>query len=177
MSLKLYTPRGPQLSVWPGFGTLNNRLIRLFDDQPSNRNASRSSGWTPPVSVEETADTFVLTAEAPGLTLEDFSVELENNVITISGEKRVAQAGATGEVTADAGGDVEGDVGAAAEADVTEDTRFLMSERRYGSFRRSFTLPRRVDAERIDARFEHGVLTVSLPKAAEAKSRTIEVTS
>lgn len=149
MSLKLYTPRGSQLSPWPGFETLNNRLVRLFDDQPSNRSAAGGTGWTPSVSVEETADAFVLTAEAPGLTLKELSVELENNVLTLSGEKKGAQA--------------------------PEDARALMSERRYGSFRRSFTFPRRVDADRIDARFEHGVLTVSLPKAAEAKARTIEV--
>lgn len=153
MNLKLYAPRGPQFSHWPGFGTLNNRLGRLFEDQPEDR----TTGWTPPVSVQETADAIVLTAEVPGLTLKDLTVELENNVLTVSGEKREAPEGE--------------------QADGVEGVRIHVSERRYGSFRRSFTLPRRVDADQIDARFENGVLTVSLPKAAEAKSRMIEVKS
>ena len=147
MSLKVYTPHAAHRSPWAGFATLNNRLGRFLEDQPT----SRVAGWTPAVDVEESPDVILVTAEAPGLTLEELTVELENNVLTIFGEKSEAR-----EEGAEAG-------------------RIHVSERRYGSFRRSFRLPRSVDAEKIDARLENGILTVSLPKAAEAKSRTIEV--
>jgi HSP20 family protein len=149
MNLKLYTPHSTHLAPLSGFQTLNNRLGRLFEDVPT----PGLSNWPPPVCVEETADSILLTAETPGLTLENLTVELENNILTISGEKSEARE------------------------ENVEDRRLHLSERRYGSFRRSFALPRTVDAENIDARLEHGILTVSLPKAAEAKSRTIQVKS
>jgi HSP20 family protein len=149
MNMKLYTPRGVQVAPWTGLETLNNRLGRLFDDSP----AFRAGAWTPAVSVEETDEVISLIAEVPGLTLDDLTVELENNVLTLSGEKSEAR-----------------------EEDI-EDLRLHLAERRYGSFSRSFTLPRTVDAEKIDARLENGILTVSLPKAAEAKARVIKVKS
>jgi HSP20 family protein len=149
MSLKLYAPQRAQLFPWSPVDTLNNRLGSFFEDLPLNRNA----GWIPPVSVEEAGDVILLTAETPGLGADDFTVELEDNVLTIAGEKSEARE--------------EGD----------EDRRIHLSERRYGSFRRSFTLPRTVDAKKIDARLENGILTVSLPKAAESKPRLIKVSS
>jgi len=105
------------------------------------------------VNVEETADHIVLTAEAPGLTLEDLNVEIENNILTISGEKREERE--------------EGH----------DNRRYHLWERRYGSLRRSFTLPRTVDSDSVEARFDNGILTIQMPKAAEAKSRKIEVKS
>ena len=148
MNVKVYPPQGSHLSPWSGFATLNNRLGRFFEDQPGYP----ATGWTPAVSVEESADVILVTAETPGLTLKDLTVELENGVLTVAGEKSEAR-------------------------EAVEAGRLHLSERRYGSFRRSFKLPRAVDAERIEARLENGILTVSLPKAAEAKSRTIEVKS
>ena len=84
---------------------------------------------------------------------EDVNVDIENNILTIRGEKREAHE------EADEGG------------------RYHVSERRYGSFHRRFTLPRSVEADTVQAEFEGGILTVRLPKAAEAKSRTIEIAS
>ena len=84
---------------------------------------------------------------------EDVNVDIENNILTIRGEKREAHE------EADEGG------------------RYHVSERRYGSFHRRFTLPRSVEADAVQAEFEGGILTVRLPKAAEAKSRTIEIAS
>lgn len=147
MTMKLYAPRGTDLSPLREFATLGNRLGSLFEDH----NTRRGTGWAPAVNIEDTAEAIVLTAEAPGLTLDDLSVELENNLLTISGDKREQLE--------------EG----------VEDRRFHLGERRFGSFRRSFRLPVSVDAEHIDARFENGILAIRLPKAAEAKSRTIEV--
>jgi len=147
MSLKLYSPQGSDLSPWREFETLSNRLGRLFDEP------NQSNAWVPAVNVEETADHIILTAEAPGLTLEDLNVEIENNILTIAGEKRETRE--------------EG----------KENRRYHLWERRYGSFRRSFTLPRTVDSDQVEARFENGILTIQMPKAAEAKSRRIEVKS
>ena len=84
MTMKLYAPRGTDLSPLREFATLGNRLGSLFDDRV-NGGGTR---WAPPVNVEDTAEAMVLTAEVPGLTLDDLSVELENNLLTISGEKR-----------------------------------------------------------------------------------------
>jgi len=101
--------------------------------------------------VEEAADELLLTAELPGIREEDVSVEIKNNILTIRGEKREArEEGADGQ-------------------------RHHGWERRYGSFQRVFTPPRSVQADTIQADFEHGVLTVRMPKAEEAKSRTIEI--
>jgi HSP20 family protein len=103
------------------------------------------------VNVEEAADELLLTAELPGMREEDISLNIENNILTIRGEKRE-----TGE-EADAG------------------RKYHVWERKYGSFHRSFTLPRTVEADSIQAEFDAGVLTVRLPKAPEAKSRSIEI--
>ena len=103
------------------------------------------------MNVKETPEALFLTTDLPGMRPEDVEVEFENNVLTIRGEKNE-------ESNSDADGG-----------------RFHIRERRFGAFRRTFTLPPSVDAKRIEATFEHGVLTVVLPKSAEAMSRKIEV--
>ena len=130
---------------------MTNRLARFFED-PSTFTGMAGDHWVPAVSVSETADELTLTAELPGLKEEDLNIELENNVLTLSGEKNELRT--------------EGD----------EERRFHVWERRYGTFSRSFTLPRSVDGSNIVATFDHGVLTVTLPKVAEAKGRKIEIT-
>ena len=146
MTIKLYSPRASHLAPWREFETLANRLGRFWDEP-------LSGSWVPAVNVEETDDEIVLTAEAPGLSEDDFALELDNNVLTISGEKRE-------------------------ERDEEDKERNVhLWERRYGSFSRSFRLPRGVDAEAIDASFDKGVLTVHMPKLAESKTRKIEVKS
>jgi len=121
----------------------------LFDDG----NVRRGDGgiWAPPVSVAETGDELIFTAELPGLSENDVSIEIENDVLTISGEK-------TEERT-------EGE----------EERNYHVWERSYGSFRRSFTLPRAVNTADASAEFENGVLEIRLPKSAEAKGRRIEI--
>ncbi|HEX6941005.1 MAG TPA: Hsp20/alpha crystallin family protein [Longimicrobiales bacterium] len=109
----------------------------------------RGAEFEPPVDITERDDALVLTAELPGMRREDVDVELENNVLTIRGEKKEEREEKRGE-------------------------RFLY-ERRYGSFSRSFTLPRAVDPDRISARFSNGVLTVTMPKMPEARGKRIEV--
>ena len=146
MAITKYTFQNPSYSPWRDLAEVQNRLAG-FSDNPL---ASRSS-WTPSVNVSETKDGLELTAELPGLSREDLSIELENNMLTISGEK-------TEQVT-------EGE----------EERRYHVWERSSGSFRRSFSLPRTISGDDVAATFENGVLTVLLPKASEAKGRTIEI--
>lgn len=135
---------------WRDLEDVSSRLARFLDDGLFS--ATPTGGmWAPPVNITETKDELVLTAELPGLREEDVSVEVENNILTVSGEKSEERT--------------EGD----------EERRHHLWERSYGSFRRSFTLPSTVRAENITARFENGVLRVQLPKVAEAKGRKIEI--
>ena len=146
MAITKYSVRPPSYAAWSDLDEVSNRLSRFFDES-----ASSNAAWTPAVSVSEVADDLVLTAELPGMNEEDISIELEDGVLTISGEKKDV-------VTSD-----------------DEELRHVVRERRFGWFSRSFTLPRTVDGESISAGFDNGVLTVKLPKAAEAKSRRIEI--
>ena len=148
MAITRYSYRNP----WRELETFSNRLSRIFDeDLPrTSGNAGSTSDWLPAVNVEETAEELVLTAELPGMNENDIDIELENNVLTIRGEKSTTRT--------------EG-----------EDRRYHLWERSYGSFQRSFTLPRTVQPEEITADFEHGVLVVHMPKAAEAKGRRIQI--
>ena len=130
---------------------MSQMLRRMFNDQGGSMN--RSMLWSPSVEVAETNDALVMTAELPGMAEEDVTVSIENNVLTIAGEKK-------------------------AEREVREDDeRFLLTERFYGAFQRAFTLPRTIDADAINADFDKGVLTVTLPKTPQAKGRVISVKS
>jgi HSP20 family protein len=151
MAITKYSSRRPSQSNWSDIEDVQNRLARFFDDSMFGLGNVRGGAWMPPVAVSETADELVLTAELPGMKDEDISVDLENNVLTISGEKTETIS--------------EGD----------EERRYHVYERRFGTFTRSFTLPRTVDGNSIRATFDNGVLTVKLPKVAEAKGRKIEI--
>ena len=149
MAIVKHPFRNSVLSPWRDLDEVSGRLARLFDDPSLRRGAG--SLWSPPVSVAETADELVFTAELPGLTEEDVSVEVENDVLTISGEKSEERT--------------EGD----------EDSKVHLWERSYGSFRRSFSLPRAVNVDDATAHFDKGVLEIHLPKASEAKGRKIAI--
>ena len=148
MALVRYTPKST-FGSWPELDLFSNRLSRVFGngwDTPKPNGA-----WIPAVNVEEAADELLLTAELPGMREEDVNVDIENNILTIRGEKREAHE------------------------EVEEGHRYHVWERRYGSFRRAFTLPSSVQADAIHADFDAGILTVRMPKAPEAKSRAIEI--
>jgi HSP20 family protein len=144
------TSRDPVLA--DVFG-LSNRLSRLFNDGLGNLDwqfhDSASASWVPPVDIFEEGDAIRIMAEIPGVTPEDVKISLENNVLTIHGSKQQAAEERT--------------------------ERVHRYERTYGAFERSFTLPATVDANAIKASYEHGVLTVTLPKVEKAKPRQIEV--
>ena len=110
-----------------------------------------NADWVPPVNVEETADSILVTAELPGVAPEDVEIQVEENVLTIRGEKHEERE----------------------EEDA--ERHMHISERITGSFSRSFTLPRKVDVEGINAEFGEGVLKVNVPKAPETRARRIEV--
>jgi HSP20 family protein len=110
----------------------------------------RESSWVPAVDVYETDDhALVVSAELPGIESKDVSVALENGVLTITGERKV---------------DTE-----------VERERWYRSERAYGTFRRSFTLPRTVDVGAVTAEHKNGTLRVRLPLKEEAKPHRITV--
>ena len=150
MAITQYTLRNPGLSTWRDLEEVSNRLARMFDESPLSTGTNGGT-WIPAVNVEETKDEVILTAELPGMTEENVAIEMENNVLTISGEKSEERT--------------EGD----------EERRYHLWERRYGQFQRSFALPRTVKGEDIRAGFEKGVLRIRMPKVAEAKTRKIAI--
>jgi len=122
----------------------STNMTRSFGDEGLGRGA-----WAPSVDIYENKDQIVLEAELPGMKKEDFDLAIENNVITLRGERRFEKA---------------------------DDTdNYHRVERSYGQFTRSFTLPQTVSGEGATAEYNNGVLRVTLPKREEAKSRRIEV--
>jgi HSP20 family protein len=125
---------------------------RLLDEVlGSNAAPARSRGFAPPVDVSESTDEYLVTAELPGTKPEDVTVELNDGVLTIRGEKRIERD------------------------QQKEHARYV--ERVFGSFVRSFTLPQNADSEKVQASFKDGVLTLRVPKREEAKPRTIAIQS
>jgi HSP20 family protein len=151
MTITRYARRSPFLSPWLEVEDMSNRLQRLFGE-PSNGEASCRSPWSPTVNVEETSEELLFTAELPGMSIDDIAIEVENNVLSLSGEKKE-------------------------EKEESEDRRYHLWERKYGSFKRTFTLPRTVKTEKITAHMKDGVLFIQVPKAPEAKSRKIAIKS
>jgi HSP20 family protein len=127
----------------------SNYLRRMLDDPFT---PAVSGSWMPAVEVSETNDAMLLTAELPGLDEKALKITIENNVLTIAGEKEQ-------EIT-----------------DAPPAKNYYLSERFYGAFQRSFALPRTVDMEHVKAEFEKGILTVTLPKLPQSKGKVIEVT-
>lgn len=128
---------------------VQNRLRRFFSDTFPGEALPMTEplGWMPAVEIVENAEEILLTAELPGLKKENVEVTFEEDVLTIRGEKKEEKREGNGE------------------------KRFHMLERTYGAFRRSFTLPRTVDPGKIAADFKDGVLTVRMPKSAQAKAK------
>jgi HSP20 family protein len=135
---------------------LHEEMERLFRQTLGDRQgASPAGAFSPALDVEEDEGAFTLHVELPGVGVDDVDVSLEENVLTITGERRFyARSG---------------------EADSTEGFRRI--ERNFGRFHRSVRLPDRVDADGVEARFHDGMLTVTVPKAEDAKPRRIAITS
>lgn len=125
-------------------------ISRMMDDFFASQRSGDMMAWGPNVDIVENADNFEIHAELPGVKQEDVNITLDNNVLTLSGEKK---------------------------QEVRDESKgsYCRIERSYGRFERSFSLPNTVKAEAVKASFEDGVLRISLPKAEQAKSRTIEI--
>jgi HSP20 family protein len=132
---------------------MQDRINRIFGDAYTRRqddDLTQRGEWFPAVDIYENANQeIVLKAELPGLVREDIDVRVENNTLTLRGERK-------------------------RDTEVKQE-QFHRVERSYGSFSRSFSLPSRIDMEKVRAEFKDGVLAITLPVKAEAKPRQIEV--
>ena len=126
-----------------------NRLFNAAFEGPSGGGNGGARRWTPAMDLLETEDEFVLRADLPGLSESDVSIELEDNVLTLSGERKTEH----------------------------EQKRegFYRMERAYGAFSRALTLPKGIDPESVTAAFDRGVLEVRVPKPEQRKPRRIEI--
>lgn len=130
--------------------TTREPFYRLFDSFfNSDAQGEETRAWVPPVDIQETADAFLFHAELPGMTKEDLHITLENSVLRLSGERKF-------------------------EKDAKKEN-YHRVERTYGTFTRTFTLPTQVDADKVLAAFENGILTITVPKAEQAKPRQITI--
>jgi HSP20 family protein len=145
MSIVRYDPFRDLRSLQEEVNRLfSTNLTRAFGDEGIARGA-----WAPSVDIYENKDQIVLEAELPGMKQEDFDLSIENNVITLRGERQFEKA--------------------------DETDNYHRVERSYGSFTRSFTLPQTVSSEGATAEYNNGVLRVTLPKREETKARRIQI--
>jgi HSP20 family protein len=142
-----------QLTPGRDFAHLQDRINRLFSDlygRSGDEGLMNQGNWIPPVDIYQNGNhELVLKAELPDMKREDIDVTVDNNTLTIKGEKKLT--------------------------DEVKDEQFHRIERCYGSFTRSFSLPPNVDATKLSAEYKNGVLTVKVPLREEAKPRQIEV--
>ncbi len=131
------------------FSALAQRINRMFETALEEPEGEWFGTWYPPVDIYDTGAEIVLQAELPGMKKDDIDIRVENNVLRIFGQRKREFE--------------------------TREGNVFRSERSYGTFSRSFTLPTTVDAKNIQATYKDGVLTVTLPKAEEARPRQIEV--
>jgi HSP20 family protein len=151
MSLIRY--QSPSAITWPALGRLSNlcdELDSLFELPFWSGFGNQSqlfTGWAPALDLYQSNDNVVAAVELPGMQKEDIEISLHEDVLTISGERKQE----------------------------TADAKAERSERHIGKFRRSITLPTRVNTSKVSATYKDGILTVTLPKAEEAKPRQIKV--
>ena len=134
------------------FGTLQNEMNRLFNtvfDAPAPGNGATLRRWMPAMDLVETDDHFVLHADLPGLSEDDISIEFEDGALTVSGERKAEHE--------------------------TKSEGYYRVERAFGTFSRTVTLPKGINADAVSASFDRGVLDVRIPKPEERKPLRIEI--
>jgi HSP20 family protein len=134
------------------FATLQDRINRVFRDSYTGGDRDESlttSSFAPAVDVYEDEHKVTLKIEVPGIEEKDIDVRVENNTLTVHGERKIEKE--------------------------EKEENYRRVERQYGSFTRTFTLPQTVDTENVSANYDKGVLKISLPKKAEAKPKQIKV--
>jgi HSP20 family protein len=132
--------------------TLREKMNRLFEDTLPFRGEEKeliAGSWTPAVDIYEKENALVLTTELPGLDEKDIEIKIEDNSLTLKGERKFEKE--------------------------TKEDDYHRIERSYGSFSRSFTLPRYIDEDKINAEYENGVLKITMPKKAELKAKKVKV--
>ncbi len=155
MALVRWQPRGA-MSAWSTFRELEemrNEMSRMFG-WPAGRGESESlfeSLWSPAVDIVQEGDRYLVKADLPGMKKDEIEITLNGDTLTISGEKK---------------GENE-----------TKDDGCCRSERYYGKFSRSLVLPSTVDANKIEAAYKDGVLSVTIPKSEEARPKQIKIQS
>ena len=150
MAIVRWEPFGRSMSPFRGFDTLRRSMDRLMDD--FSHGESSESGrprWIPSVDLVEDNDKYFLNVEVPGMQKEDIKISLQDNVLSISGEKRIERE--------------------------KKENAYHLVERSVGQFSRSFALPSLVDEAKIKANYKDGILSIDLPKAPEAKRKEISI--
>lgn len=130
--------------------SLQEQVNRLFEGSfPSRGDKPTLTAWAPAVDVYETENELVIKADLPDVSEKDLDVRIENNMLTIHGERKFEQK--------------------------VREENYLRMERAYGSFSRSFSLPNSVNTEAIKAEYKDGVLNITLPKRAESKPKQVKI--
>ena len=133
---------------WQDLETLQHRLSDIFGETPFS-STQENGHWAPAVDIREAEDALLMQVELPGIDKEDIALEVKDGVLTVSGERRY-------------------------EKNVAEENVHRI-ERAYGKFTRSFSLPRNIDAEKVEASMNNGILEVRLPKHDSAKPKAIAI--
>ena len=146
--------RRPQLATWPGFGgltDLRDEIDRLFEAPLAElaRGSQLLSGWTPALDLFEDPDNVYVRVELPGMKKDDIELSLHDGTLSIVGERKGEEK--------------------------FQDAEMYRSERFFGRFQRTITLPTTVAADKVKAQYKDGILKVTLPKAEEAKPKHIDV--
>ena len=150
--MKLTRFQRPELWNWSAFDQLTNlrdEINRLFESPVENGSSHVFNTWAPALDVFEDNDNLIVQAELPGMKKEDIEISLHDNAVTISGERKNEKKYENGKTSRE--------------------------ERFFGRFTRSITMPKHVDGSRVKATYKDGLLTVTLPKAEEAKPRQIQI--
>ena len=132
-----------------GFASVQDEMNRVMNDVFGRSSQADGALWQPPIDIEEQTDRYLLQVELPGLRLEDIKITIEDNHLSIRGEKTRTQEQKNG--------------------------TYHRLERVYGTFERTFTLTHAVKSDKVEATYRDGVLEVSVPKAEEAKAREIPI--
>lgn len=150
--MRLMRFQRPDVWGWNGFDQLTNlrdEINRLFGETTQTGMSGAFNNWAPALDLYEDDESLIVRAELPGLKKEEIDVSLHENTVTISGERKSEKKYKDGETSRE--------------------------ERTFGRFTRSLALPKQVDPSKVKAAYEDGVLTVTLPKAEEAKPRQIAI--
>jgi len=140
------------ITRWEPFRNMSNlqdQVNRLFDASLRAKEENALTAWAPSVDIYETENELVVKADIPDVNEKDIDVRVENNTLTIRGERKFEQK--------------------------VKEENYLRVERTYGTFSRSFTMPNTINTEAIKAEYKQGVLTVELPKRAETKPKQVKV--